>query len=281
VGTAHEAAHCKILKEMVWTMAVTLKTPQDVARLRDAGRIVAETYEELQGHIAPGITTAELDRIAEAYIRRQGALPMYKGYGAARDRKGRLLRPPFPATICVAINDVICHGIPSPKQVLKEGDIIGIDIGVLYRGWIGDACRTYAVGMIDDESQRLIDAARRCLEMGIEQARPGKHLGDIGATVQRHAEAQGFSSVRELAGHGVGRQLWEEPAVLHYGTPGTGLEIRPGMVFTIEPMINVGGPEIRVLDDKWTICTADGERSAQFEHSMAITEDGAELLTVL
>ena len=261
-------------------MAITIKTPQQIKLLREAGRIVAETYEHLAPHVVPGVSTAELDHLAEEYIRSRGALPMYKGYGALTDRRGKMVRPPFPATICVAINDVICHGIPSSRQVLKEGDIIGIDIGAIYKGWVGDSCRTYAVGQIDAESRRLMDVAYRCLELGIEQAQPGKHLGDIGAAVQRYAEANGFSSVRELAGHGVGRQLWEEPSVLHYGTPGTGVEIRPGMVFTIEPMINAGGREIRTLPDKWTIATADGSRSAQFEHTMAITEHGPELLTI-
>lgn len=262
-------------------MAVTRKTPQQIAIMREAGRIVAETYEHLAPHVVPGVTTKELDRLAEEFIRGHGALPMYKGYGAMTDRRGRIVRPPFPATICVAVNDVICHGIPSPKQVLQEGDIIGIDIGVLYKGWIGDSCRTYAVGHIDAASQKLLDVAQHCLDLGIQQARPGKRLGDIGAAVQREAEANGFSSVRELAGHGVGRQLWEEPSVLHFGIPGTGIEIEPGMVFTIEPMINTGRPEVRTLPDHWTIATADGSRSAQFEHTMAITENGPELLTVL
>lgn len=262
-------------------MAVTIKTPQQIALLREAGRIVAETYEELAPYVQPGVTTAELDRRAEEFIRRKGALPMYKGYGALSDRRGHVLRPPFPATICVAINDVICHGIPSPKQVLQDGDIIGIDIGTLYRGWVGDACRTFAVGAIDAGSQRLMDAAHRCLELGIEQAQPGNYIGDIGAVIQKYAEGQGFSTVRELTGHGVGRALWEDPAVFHFGKPGTGERIVPGMVFTIEPMINAGKPDIQTLPDKWTIATADGSRSAQFEHSMAITEHGPELLTVL
>ena len=261
-------------------MAITLKSREEIERLRAAGRIVAETYETLRPHIVPGVTTGELDRIAEQYIRGQGALPMYKGFGALNDKRGRMVRPPFPATICVAVNDVICHGIPSSRQVLAEGDIIGIDIGARYRGWIGDSCKTFAVGAIDATSQRLIDVARRCLELGIEQARPGKHLGDIGAAIQTYCESQGFSTVRELAGHGVGRELWEEPMVLHFGTPGTGIEIRPGMVFTIEPMINVGKASIRSLPDQWTIATADGSRSAQFEHTLAITDSGVELLTI-
>jgi methionyl aminopeptidase len=262
-------------------MPVTLKTRQQIALLRDAGRIVAETYEALQPHVVPGVSTADLDRIAEEFIRKSGALPMYKGYGAVTDRRGRMTRPPFPATICVAINDVICHGIPSAKQVLQEGDIIGIDIGTLYKGWVGDSCRTFAVGAIDKQSQRLMDVALTCLELGIAQAGPGHTLGDIGAAVQQYAEAQGFSTVRELAGHGVGRALWEEPTVLHFGKAGTGMRIEPGMVFTIEPMINAGKPDIRTMPDQWTVKTADGSRSAQFEHSLAVTESGVELLTVL
>jgi methionyl aminopeptidase len=262
-------------------MAITLKTAQQVALLRDAGRIVAETYEELRPHVVPGVTTAELDRIAEAAIRSRGALPMYKGHGALSDRRGRTVRPPFPATICVAVNDVICHGIPSTRQELREGDIIGIDIGARYKGWIGDSCRTFAVGAVDKDSQRLMDVALRSMEVGIEQARPGNHLGDIGAAIQTYAEAQGFSTVRELGGHGVGRELWEEPFVQHFGVAGTGVAIVPGMVFTIEPMINAGGPQIRQLPDHWAIATADGKRSAQYEHSLVITEDGCDLLTVL
>jgi methionyl aminopeptidase len=262
-------------------MAVTLKSPKDIATLRDAGRIVAETYEALRPHIVAGVTTADLDHIAEDFIRKSGALPMYKGYGALRDRRGNIIRPPFPATICVSVNEVICHGIPSSRQVLEDGDIVGVDIGTLYRGWIGDACRTFTVGKVDQASQRLVDVAARSLELGIQQAQPGNHLGDIGSAIQIYAESQGFSTVRELAGHGVGRQLWEDPSVLHFGKAGTGLRIEVGMVFTIEPMINAGKPDIRTLPDQWTIVTADGKRSAQFEHSMAITQDGPELLTVL
>ncbi len=262
-------------------MSIILKSPKQIAALRDAGRIVAETYEELRPHVVAGVTTAELDHLAERFIRSKGALPKYKGYGAMTDKRGRMLRPPFPATICVAINEVICHGIPNTRQELHEGDIVGIDIGVLYRGWIGDACKTFAVGAVDAESQRLMAVAERCLELGIEQAQPGKRLGDIGHAVQKYAEGQGFSTVRELGGHGVGRELWEEPFVLHHGRPGAGIEIVPGMVFTIEPMINAGKPDIRTLPDQWTITTADGKRSAQFEHTLAMGENGPELLTVL
>src|SRR6185312_12485140 len=167
---------------------VLKKTRQQIDNLRAAGRIVAETYETLRPHVVPGVTTAELDAIAERYIRGQGAIPVYKGYGGLRDRKGKLVRAPFPATICASVNEVICHGIPSPKQRLEEGDIIGIDIGATYHGWVGDSCVTFAVGTLDDESRRLMEAAYHAMELGIEAAQPGKRLGDVGAAIQRYAE---------------------------------------------------------------------------------------------
>src|SRR5574340_428419 len=166
-------------------MAIIIKTAEQIARLREAGRIVAETYEELRPYITPGVTTGELDARAEAFIRGKGAQPMYKGHGAVRDRAGRVVRPPFPATICVAINDVICHGIPSPRQVLQEGDLVGIDIGARYHGWIGDSCVTFGVGQLDAASQKLLDVTRRSLELGVEVAgKSGAHIGDIGAAIQ-------------------------------------------------------------------------------------------------
>ncbi len=262
-------------------MAVTLKSRQEIAGLREAGRLVAQTYEVLRPYVKPGTSTEELDQIAEDYIRSKGAKPIYKGYGARPARHGLPAIPAFPATICVAVNDVICHGIPSSQQILKEGDIIGVDIGVLYKGWVGDSCVTYAVGELDSETQHLLDTAKRCLDLGIEQARPIKQLGDIGAAIQTYAESQGYSTVREYVGHGVGHSLHEDPQVPHHGHPGTGMRLRPGMVFTIEPMINAGGYQTRVLSDKWTVCTADGKRSAQFEHTLAITEGAPELLTVI
>jgi len=262
-------------------MAVMLKSRKEIALLREAGRIVAETYEVLRPYIVPGTTTRELDRIAEDFIRSKGAIPAYKGYGGRPARNGLSGIPPFPATICVAINDVICHGIPSDTERLQDGDIVGIDIGVLYKGWAGDSCVTFAVGTLDSEARHLLDVAKRCMELGIEQARPGKHLGDIGAAVQSYAESHGFSSVYELCGHGVGHYVHEDPSYPHVGRAGTGLRLRPGTVFTIEPMINAGKPEIRTLADKWTVCTADGSLSAQFEHTLAITDGEPELLTVL
>ncbi len=247
----------------------------------ESGRIVRETYAVLQEYVVPGVTTADLDRIAEEFIRKSGAIPICKGYGALPAKKNRPARPPFPATLTTNINDVICHGIPSPKERLKEGDIIGIDISVLYNGWIGDACETYAVGHIDPNSQSLIDVTRRCLELGLEQAQYGNHLGDIGAAIQTYAEAQGFSVVRELSGHAVGRTLHEDGlTVLHYGEWGKGIKLQPGMVFTIEPMINAGRREIRLMPDQWAFRTADGSRSAQFEHTVAITQGAPLILTL-
>jgi methionyl aminopeptidase len=260
-------------------MAVVLKSRQEIAGLRAAGRIVAQTYEVLRPFVRPGISTAELDAIAEDYVRSQDAIPVYKGYGASPARNGSPAVPPFPATICTSINDVICHGIPAADAILHEGDIIGIDVGALYRDWVGDSCVTFAVGTIDEESRRLMDVALHCTHLGIEQARAHHKLGDIAAAIQRYAEAQGFSCARGLCSHGVGHTIHEEPAYEHVGWPGTGLTIRPGMVFTVEPMINAGNGGIRTLSNRWTICTLDGARSAQFEHTIAITDGAPEILT--
>jgi len=261
-------------------MAAILKSRQEVVAMRESGRLVAQTFEVLRPYVKSGVSTAELDEIAEDFIRGKGATPLYVGYGAHPPRNGHPGVPPFPATICASVNDVICHGIPSETQVLREGDIIGVDIGVNYKGWAGDSCITYAVGTLDPKTQHLMDVAKRCLELGIEQARANNRLGDIGAAIQTYAEAEGFSVVRELVGHGIGRSLHEDPQVLHHGKPNTGLKIRPGMVFTIEPMINAGDYATRIMPDRWTIRTADGSLSAQFEHSLAITDGAPELLTL-
>ncbi len=261
-------------------MAVIFKSRQEIGHLREAGRLVASTFEVLRPYVGPGVSTAELDKIAEDYILSKGGKPIYKGYGARPARGGQPAVPSFPATICASVNDVICHGIPSAEQKLREGDIIGVDIGVLYNGWVGDSCMTYGVGKLDEQTQLLMDVAYKCMQLGIEQARPNKRLGDIGAAIQTYAEAQGFSVVRELVGHGVGHSLHEDPQVLHYGKPNTGERIRPGMVFTIEPMINAGQADIKTLPDRWTICTKDGKLSAQFEHTLAITGGAPEILTL-
>ncbi|HKT36963.1 MAG TPA: type I methionyl aminopeptidase [Ktedonobacterales bacterium] len=261
-------------------MAILLKSPDQIEKLRAAGRLVAETYEELRPHVKPGVSTGELDSIAEKFIRGHGAMPIYKGYGAISNR-GKLIRPAFPATICVAINDVICHGIPNTHQILQDGDIIGIDIGVIYRGWVGDSCVTFIVGQPDVVAERLLAATQRSLELGIAAAQPGGRIGDIGAAIQKYAEGEGYGVVREYGGHGVGRSLHEDPFVTHVGKVGAGPEIRPGMVFTIEPMLNEGTADTKLAEDGWTVSTADGKRSAQFEHTLAITDNGPEILTTL
>lgn len=261
-------------------MPLVLKSRPQIELLRRAGALVAETFEVLREHIRPGITTAELDAIAEEYIRRKGAKPVYKGYGEIRPNKDHPGRKAFPGSICVSVNDVICHGIPSKRARLRQGDIVGVDIGVLLDGWVGDSCVTYPVGTIDQRTQQLLDTTQQCLKLGIEQARVGNRLGDIGAAIQSYAEAQGFSVVREYTGHGVGRNLHEDPTVLHHGKPKTGRRLMAGMVFTIEPMINIGKPNTVLAQDGWTVRTADGQYSAQFEHALAITDDGPLVLTL-
>ncbi|MCM8750313.1 type I methionyl aminopeptidase [Thermomicrobiaceae bacterium CFH 74404] len=248
-------------------MPILLKRPEQLKLMREAGRIVAETLLLLREAVRPGITTAELDALAERHIRRRGATPSFKGYRG------------FPATICVAVNDEVVHGIPGPR-VLREGDIVGIDIGARYRGFHGDATITVPVGRVSPEAERLLRVCREALDIGIEQARAGNRLTDISAAIQRHVEAAGFSVVRDLYGHGIGRALHEEPMLPHYGPPGQGPLLRPGMVLTIEPMIAAGRPDTRLLDDHWTIVTADGSLSAQFEHTVAITDNGPEILTL-
>jgi methionyl aminopeptidase len=250
-------------------MAVVLRSSQQIAALREANRIVAETFQYLTPFVKPGVSMRTLDKLAEEFVRKKGAQPAYKGY------KG------FPATICVALNNVICHGIPRDERA-QEGDILGLDIGVHYKGWYGDACVTLPVGTISATAQRLLTITEEAMWHGIRAAQPGNRLGDIGAAIQSHAEAHGFSVVREYTGHGVGQKLHEEPTIYHHGKSGSGMKLRPGMVFTIEPMINAGRPETQ-LDkrDGWTVRTADGSLSAQFEHTLAIGEHGPEILSVL
>ena len=250
---------------------VSLKTPREIEAMRRAGALVAETFEVLHPYVRPGTSVQELDAVAESFIRSRGAVPAYLGYGPRSN--------PFPATICASINEVICHGIPGPRR-LREGDIIGVDIGVLLGGVYGDACTTFAVGGVTPEVRGLVETARECLEAGLEQVRPGARMGDIGAAIQRLAEGRGYGVVREYTGHGIGRNLHEEPTVYHHGTPGTGLLLQPGMVFTIEPMINLGRRETKLLPDGWTVVTADGKPSAQFEHTLMVTPGGHDILTL-
>jgi methionyl aminopeptidase len=256
-------------------VAIRLKRPNEIAAMRAAGRIVAETFARIAEAVRPGVALKELDRLATAYLRSQGAQPLYKGY-----RGNPPAHPPFPGVICASVNHEICHGLPD-RRILKDGDIVGVDIGLKYQGWCGDACVTYAVGHITPQVGRLLTVAEACLQRGISAVQPGQRLGDIGAAIQAYAESQGFSVVREWGGHGIGQKLHEPPSVPHTRVPDDGIRLQSGMVFTIEPMINAGRPEWRMLRDGWTVVTADGSLSAQFEHTVAITEHGVEILSQL
>ena len=256
-------------------MAIILKKPQQIEALHAANRLVAEAFQKLEPAIQPGARLADLDKLATEFIESRGATSLYKGY-----RGSAAAQPPFPGTICASINEEICHGLPNNRR-LRNGDIIGVDIGLRLDGWCGDACVTYAVGRISPAAQRLLDVAKECLHLGIEAAQPDVRLTNIGAAIQAHAEKNGYSVVREWGGHGVGRSLHEEPSVPHLGPAGRGPRLRPGMVFTIEPMINAGGAACHLLSDGWTVVTSDGSLSAQFEHTIAITPEGPEILSKL
>lgn len=245
---------------------IQIKNEQQIQKMRAAGKLVASIFTLLESKIQPGITTGEIDTIVEREIRAAGAVPSFKGYRG------------FPASICVAVNDVVVHGFPGPQQ-LEEGDIIAVDIGARLDGWHGDATVTYAVGEISDEARNLMEVCKASLDAGIEQSIAGNRIGDVASAVQQTVEDAGFNVVRNLFAHGVGRRLHEEPTYGHYGTPGRGVPLRTGMVYTIEPMIVAGRPDVRILDDGWTIITRDGSLSAQYEHTVAITDDGPLVLT--
>ncbi|HEV2685928.1 MAG TPA: type I methionyl aminopeptidase [Actinomycetota bacterium] len=244
------------------------KRTEELEKMRRAGRVVGETLEILQAAVRPGVTTQELDEIAEREIRARGAVPSFKGYRG------------FPATICTSINNEIVHGIPG-NRALKEGDIIKLDAGAIVEGYHGDSAVTVPVGEVSQEALKLIETTERSLQAGISEAKAGNRIHDIGAAVQTTAEGAGFSIVREYVGHGVGRALHEDPPVPNYGKPGTGLKLEPGLVIAIEPMVNVGTYDTRLLPDGWTVVTADGALSAHFEHTIAITENGPEVLTAV
>jgi methionyl aminopeptidase len=247
---------------------ITLKSDRELNLMRKAGGIVAQILNEMAEMAKPGVTTAEIDRFAELRTKELGATPAFKGYHG------------FPATVCISVNHEVVHGIPSPKRVLKDGDIVGLDFGVIYQGWYGDSARTIPVGKISSEAQKLLDATQTALMKGIEQCREGNRVFDIGHAVQNHVEPLGYSVVREFVGHGIGRALHEEPQVPNYGPKGKGLLLKAGMVLAIEPMINAGSHEVEVLADGWTAVTADRSLSAHFEHTVAITANGPEILTV-
>jgi len=248
---------------------IVLRSRREIEKLRAANRMVAELLELLKRRVRPGISTAALDKIAEDEIVRRGARPAFKGYAG------------FPATLCTSINHEIVHGIPSRKRKLKEGDIISLDVGVCLDGYYGDAAITVPVGKISTVARRLLDVTRASLEKAIARAWPGERLHTISHSVQEHAEKNGFSVVRDFVGHGIGTELHEPPQVPNYGQPGTGLLLKSGMVLAIEPMINQGGWEVEVLADGWTAVTRDRKLSAHFEHTIAITDDGPEILSAL
>jgi methionyl aminopeptidase len=247
---------------------IQLKSPREIELMAEGGRILAATVAMLRRHVTPGVTTLELDRLAEEFIRsHDGASPAFKGlYG-------------FPGSVCTSINNEIVHGIPSRKRVLQEGDIISIDVGVGYKGFFTDSATTVPVGVVDETSQRLLEVTERALEAGIAAAVLGNHIGDIGAAIQQVVEGAGFSVVRDLVGHGIGTEFHEEPQVPNYGKPKRLMKLTPGLTIAIEPMVNVGSPKTRTMPDRWTIVTADGSRSAHFEHTVAITEEGPRVLT--
>jgi methionyl aminopeptidase len=243
------------------------KSKSEIETMAAAGRVVAETLALTGEHVRPGVTTAELDAIAEEFIRAQGGVPTFKGYRG------------YPASICASPNDMIVHGIPGPFR-LSDGDILSVDVGVTKDGFVADSAYTFTVGDVSDEAQRLLEVCQAALQAGIEQCRPGRRLGDISNAVQTVTEAAGFSVVRSLVGHGVGRSMHEDPQIPNFGEAGTGRELAAGMTFAIEPMINAGGPDIVVHDDGWSISTKDGSLSAHFEHTVAITTDGPRVLTL-
>lgn len=241
---------------------IILKTPEEVEVMAEASRVVAEALEIVRREVRAGVTTDDLDRIAEEAIRSRGAVPAFKGYRS------------YPKTLCASVNEQVVHGIPS-KRKLKDGDIIGLDLGAIVGGFYGDSAVTVAVGRVDEKVARLIQVTKEALDLGIAQAVVGKRLTDISHAVQLHVEAAGYSVVTEFVGHGIGRQLHEEPQVPNYGKPGQGPRLQSGMVLAIEPMVNMGGSAVRVLDDRWTAVTADGSLSAHFEHTVAIQAAGA------
>jgi methionyl aminopeptidase len=246
---------------------VALRTADELARVREACLVVHDILDELERAAIPGVTTGELDRLARARTRERHAAPAFLGYHG------------YPAAVCISVNDEVVHGIPSDARVLRDGDVVGIDFGVCLDGWYGDAARTVPVGRVDEAAARLIAATRTALEAGIRAAVPDGRLGDIGAAVQVAVEASGHSVVRDFVGHGIGRQLHEPPQVPNFGTRGTGLRLRAGMVLAIEPMVNAGGFEVETTEDGWTAVTLDGSLSAHFEHTVAVTEEGPVVLT--
>jgi methionyl aminopeptidase len=244
------------------------KSPREIEQMAKAGAVVARTHELMREHVRPGVATEELDRIAEEFIRSEGGVPTFKGYRG------------YPAALCISRNDMVVHGIPG-RDALADGDVVAIDVGVTLGGFVADSAWSYAVGEISEEAQRLLEVCEASLYAGIEQARIGNRIGDIGSAVQHVTEEAGFSVVRSLVGHGVGRDMHEEPQIPNFGSPGRGPLLAEGMTLAIEPMITAGGAEVVLLDDRWSIVTEDGSLSAHFEHTVAVTEEGPRILTMV
>lgn len=249
------------------TGAIKLYGPDAFEGMAKAGKLAAEILDALVPHVVPGVTTAELDDIVRTMTLDAGAVPATLGYRG------------YTHSSCISINHVVCHGIPSTDRTLKDGDILNVDVTPLLDGWHGDSSRMYLCGEVPIKARRLVDVTYECLMLGLEQAKPGNHLGDISHAIQRHAEKHRYGVVRDFCGHGVGAVFHDAPEVVHVGRPGTGPELKPGMIFTVEPMINIGRPDVKVLDDGWTAVTRDRSLSAQFEHSIGITETGCEIFT--
>jgi len=250
------------------TRVIIIKSPREIEQMRRSNLIVAEVFQGLKKVIGPGISTQELDQITESIILLKGAVPAFKGYRG------------FPASLCISINEEVVHGIPSQRR-LREGDIVSLDVGVNLNGYFGDGAMTLPVGEVDQEARRLLEVTEKALSIGIEKAKLGNRLSDISYAIQSWVESQGFSVVRDFVGHGIGRDLHEEPQIPNFGSPHQGPRLGKGMVFALEPMVNEGTYEVKILSDGWTVVTADGKRSAHFEHTMVITDQGAEILSVL
>lgn len=253
-------------------MKIFLKTEDEIELMRKANQLVGNTLGEICKHIKPGVTTLQLDRIAESFIRDNGGVPTFKNYPNP-------FGGPFPASICTSVNDVVVHGIPNEKTVLRDGDIISVDCGALLDGFNGDSCYTFCVGEVSPEIKKLLQVTKKSLYLGIENATAGKHLGDIGYAVQTYCESNGYGVVRELTGHGIGREMHEDPSVPNYGSSGSGVMLKAGMCIAIEPMITMGSRNICMMPDRWTIKTCDGKPAAHFEHTVAVYRGKAEILS--
>ncbi|MCU0548565.1 MAG: type I methionyl aminopeptidase [Leptolyngbya sp. Prado105] len=252
---------------------IVLLSARELDKMRQVGKLAAQLLDYLEPLVQPGVSTQELNDKADRWIKSHGAVSATLGYAPAN-------HPPFPGAICTSVNEVICHGIPSPKHILKDGDIINIDVTPILEGYHGDTSRMFLVGNPSATARKLVEVTKEAMMRGIAEVKPGARVGDIGAAIQEYAEANGFSVVRDMVGHGVGRVFHTEPQIPHFGQRGTGVKLRPGMVFTIEPMLNEGTYHLKFLRDRWTVITKDKKLSAQYEHTVAVTEDGFEILTL-